>query len=71
MQKDVWFHIVLMQNEKAAIVNMTVVQHKAGQTKFIVSHQHPLPLRPAASSAVIITFQAMTHPLLLVMARAP
>ena len=37
---------------------------KARQTRFIVSHQHLLPLRPAAST-VIIAFQAMAHPLLI------
>ena len=39
------------------------VINKARQTRFIVSHQRPLPLRPAAST-VIIAFQAVTHPLL-------
>ena len=36
---------------------------KARQTRFIVSHQRPLPLRSAAST-VIIAFQAVTRPLL-------
>ena len=36
----------------------------ARQTRFIVSHQRPLPLRPAVS-IVIIAFQAMTRPLLM------
>ena len=36
----------------------------ARQTRFIVSHQHLLPLRPAIS-IVIIAFQAMTRPLLM------
>ena len=40
------------------------VYNQARQTRFIVSHQHPLPLRPAAST-VVITFQTMTHPLLM------
>ena len=38
---------------------------KARQSRFIVSHEHPLPLRPAAST-VIITLQGLTRPLLMV-----
>ena len=37
--------------------------HKPRQTRLIVSHQRPLPLRPTVST-VIIT-EAMTHPLLI------
>ena len=40
---------------------------KARQTRFIVSHQHPLHLRPAALT-VIMAFQTMTHPLLIAIA---
>ena len=41
--------------------------YKARQTRFIVSDQHPLPLRPATST-VIIAFQAVTRPLLIAVA---
>ena len=42
------------------VVTMTAVEYKARQTRFIVSHQRPLLLRPAA------TFQALTCLLLMV-----
>ena len=48
-------------------VHIQHANYKARQTRFIVSHQCPLPLRPAAST-VIITFQPMTHPLLMAIA---
>ena len=43
------------------------IRSKARQTRFIVSHQCPLPLRPAAST-IIIALQAVTHPLLMIVA---
>ena len=39
--------------------------NKARQTRFTASHQRPISLRPAVST-VIIAFQAVTHPLLMV-----
>ena len=40
---------------------------KARQTRFVVSHQRLLPLRPAAST-VIIAVQAVTRPPLIAVA---
>ena len=65
-----WYVCVLcgavnMVRKHGMLVAMAaIVSNMARQTRFIVSHQHPLPLRPATST-VIIAFQAVTCPLLM------
>ena len=51
---------VLAPSKLQSPLNSATVPYKARQTRFIVSHQRPLPLRPAAST-VIIVFRAMTR----------
>lgn len=56
-------YVLLWAGSLRALRN-TLGYHKARQTRFIVLHQCLLPVRPATQT-VIITFQAMIHPLLM------
>ena len=54
----------MLNKNKDEVTMAERIHYKARETRFIVSHQRPLPLRPATST-VIIAFQAMKRSLLM------